>query len=255
MSSRWRQKFRLKSGKWVFVPTQETIEQGSQIKFALEKKWTAPSYYFHLRSGGHLQALRQHIEHKAFAHLDVQNFFGSINKSRVTRVLKPLMSYRIARDWAVLSTVRDPDDNTRFMLPFGFVQSQLLASLCLQQSALGRCLKQLAETKNISVSVYVDDIIISSVDAEGCNSAFEKLIIAAERSQFFLNKKKQEGPSDTIKAFNIVLSHNSLQITSDRLDQFKISARTTGAEYKRDGILNYVKSVSTSQFNELIADI
>jgi hypothetical protein len=51
-------------------------------------------------------------------------------------------------------------DKTSFVLPFGFVQSPLMAGLCLANSKLGATLARLA--KKFTVTVYVDDIVIST---------------------------------------------------------------------------------------------
>ena len=70
--------------------------------------------------------------------------------------------YAIARAWANASTVRPPDDEKRYMLPYGFVQSPILASLALGESRLGKRLCTIAELPQTAVSVYVDDIIVSN---------------------------------------------------------------------------------------------
>jgi hypothetical protein len=43
-----------------------------------------------------------------------------------------------------------------FVLPYGFVQSPILASLALDKSKLGKLLRKLNGRTDITVSVYVD---------------------------------------------------------------------------------------------------
>jgi hypothetical protein len=136
MNPEWSKRFELKPGRWVYVPTAETRKLGREIKLAIERRWTPPPYYFHLRRGGHVQALSSHVGNYIFARLDIQNFFGSINRTRVTRCLTSKFGYKQAREWANASTVVDRDTKRSFV-PFGFVQSPIVASLCLSESALG----------------------------------------------------------------------------------------------------------------------
>jgi len=141
LPQKWVTRFELKPGTWVFVPTDEARQLGYAIKQLIEERWRPPKNYFHLTSGGHVRAIHSHLENKFFVHLDIQNFFGQVSATRVTRWLKPLVGYEKAREFAKASTVAHPVHGGT-MLPFGFVQSPLLASLCLFHSALGRCLNE-----------------------------------------------------------------------------------------------------------------
>jgi len=247
MIAKWESRFELKPNKWVFVPTAETIAVGRKIKKSIKECWKPPSYYYHLRSGGHVSALKSHLKHAAFLHLDVQDFFGSINKTRVTRCLKSKVGYAIAREWANISTVIDPRDKKKYIIPFGFVQSQIVAALCLHESALGACIHTLQKNKKLVVSVYVDDIIVSSDNTDLLSETLEKLQEAAKRAGFALNSKKQEGPSASINAFNIVLSHAQLEINEDRLRQFINALEEAISTPQRLGILNYIATVNNDQ--------
>jgi hypothetical protein len=121
----WDTRFQLKPGTWVFVPTLESVQNGKEIKQAIGRVWLPPTNYYHLRSGGHVKALEAHLHNAIFAHLDIRDFFGSINKTRVTRCVKDLFGYPEGRRIANLSTVVHPDSR-RMILPFGFVQSPIL---------------------------------------------------------------------------------------------------------------------------------
>lgn len=251
MPPKYISKFQLKESVWVFVPTTESIQKGKEIKSAIEKNWKAPKNYYHLRKGGHVEALKSHLHHSSFIHLDIQNFFGSINKTRVTRCLKEMFPYSIAREMANCSTVLHPKDK-KFILPFGFVQSPILASICLDKSALGVYLRALQKVKELSVSVYVDDIVLSTSDQSLFTKIHSDIKTAAERAGFHLNENKEEGPSDIITAFNIELSNESMMISPQRLNELRDSFQNAETEHKRRGILGYVMSVNQQQQDQIL---
>jgi len=249
---KWASRFELKPGAWVFVPTQESIDAGASIKAAIEERWNPPKNYYHLRDGGHVEALRSHLESKCFIHLDIQDFFGSINRTRVTRSLKDMFGYPRAREIANLSTVIHPKrEGRQFILPFGFVQSPLIASLCLYKSRLGACLRKVNAIEDIVVSVYVDDIVISTKEEKLAWAILPDVQDAAQRSGFALNASKQEGPAERVSAFNIELSHQALSIQPERWREFVESFAASESEHQRRGIVGYVRSVNTSQAGEL----
>lgn len=247
----WDSKFELKPGTWVFVPTKASVTDGNLIKDVINRSWTPPNNYCHLHAGGHIKALKSHLNNSVFAHLDIQDFFGSINKTRVTRCLKGLFSYANARTIASLSTVVHPDTK-KIILPFGFVQSPILASLCLAKSALGSCMRELPKRyTDLVVSVYVDDIILSCNDEATLNQATTEVKQCAKRSGFALNLKKEEGPAPKITAFNIEISNLSLEVTPTRYAEF-VSAFTESTIFaQREGIRNYVNSVNLAQAGKL----
>jgi hypothetical protein len=246
MSPKWSTRFELKPNRWVFVPTEESVALGNKIKKHLAAHWRCPSYYFHLRSGGHLAALELHLEHEHFFRVDIEDFFGSINRTRVTRCLKDIVAYDVARNWANASTVRHPNEDRRTLLPYGFVQSPMIASICLRLSALGRALQLISKKDGVAVSVYVDDIIISTNNAGLCNELLGQVTHAAELSRFAL--AKQQGPAASITAFNIDLSPKSLEVGSARLQEFiTVLANDKTLPAQRDGILRYVATVNPKQ--------
>jgi hypothetical protein len=252
MPAKWKTRFQLKPGSWVFVPTKETVSSGLEIKQAIEKGWKPPRYYFHLKDGGHVRALQSHIHHTSFLHLDIRDFFGSINRTRVTRCLKSLFGYCDARAMANESTIFHPDEKgRRTILPFGFVQSPIVASMCLYQSALGRCLHRLNQLKDVQVSVYVDDIVVSTDSHELTTEALGQLTEASKKAGFALNTEKQEGPADSITAFNIDLSHLALVIEPERFARFLEDYKGSDSEFQRNGILGYLNSVNAKQANQV----
>lgn len=252
MPSKWISRFELKPGTWVFVPTVDSISIGRVLKAEVEKHWHPPKNYFHLHPGGHLAALRHHLQSTHFAHLDIQNFFGQVNKSRVTRCLKDYLGYDVARAYASQSTVKHPEDGVT-MLPFGFVQSPLLASLALYKSALGRKLRQLPGQLGVKVSVYVDDIILSADNEASLLEALKLVEPVAVRSGFPLNKKKQQGPSVAVSAFNIHLANQSMLVQPERLRDFMDRYSESKNPMEQEGILAYVKSVNPKQAEDFAA--
>lgn len=248
MDAKWSTRFELKPGKWVFVPTPEMIQIGKDIKSGIEKRWNPPEFFYHLRPGGHVAALRAHLGSEAFLRLDIQDFFGSIGRTRVSRCLKSRFGRDIAREWSHASTVRDPTGAARTIVPFGFVQSPIVASLCLADSALGSLLKRLHRRKGVKISVYVDDIILSSKRPDELS---EDLLVdletAGRRSRLTFNAEKNQGPGPIIKAFNIELCHDSMRIENGRMAEFIEALKSTTNSPKRIGILGYIGSVNPDQ--------
>jgi hypothetical protein len=251
LPQKWDTRFELKPGTWVFVPTEEARELGYTIKELVEARWRPPKNYFHLTNGGHVRAIGAHVHNTTFAHLDIQDFFGHVNASRVTRWLTPLLGYRKAREFAKASTVAHPGHGGT-MIPFGFVQSPILASLCLFHSALGRCLGQLPRQLGIVVSVYVDDIILSAADPTVLKHAVKLVDEAATRSGLPIHPEKREGPAPKITAFNIALAHQSLRIEDERWNSFLSDFQASENESVRRGIQSYVRSVNIDQANNLV---
>ena len=252
---RWINRFKLNHSIWVFVPSDDSRQVGRKIKTAIEKNYKSPEFYFHLKNGSHIKALNSHMQHEYFASLDIENFFGNINKSRITRVLKIFFSYDEAREYANWSVVRNPDENSNeSILPFGFVQSPALASLCLDKSKLGRVLRNI-NNLDVSVSVYMDDIILSSNDKALLYKSLKKVEEASEKSKFPLNKDKKNNPSNKVTVFNIDLSRGKLQINNKRIKEFQSAYEKTGLDEEKKGILNYIKTINPIQEKQFIDKI
>ena len=194
--------------------------------------------------------MQRHLKSSYFVRFDIEDFFGRVNQTRVTRCLKEYFSYAEARQMAVDSTVRHPIESKRWVLPYGFLQSPILASLALAKSRLGTILDRLHKTSDMSVSVYVDDIIVSCNDLPKLEKACEVLIAAATKAGLAFNAAKCEGPATTITVFNVELTHANLAIIAKRMEEF---ARDLGlgGEQQRRGILGYVNSINADQAKAL----
>lgn len=251
---RWKSKFKVKNSSWVFVPNYSTKIYGKKIKSKIENLWEKPNYYFHLRDGGHVEALKSHLSHRYFIHTDIKDFFGCINKSRLTRNLKIFFDYKTAREIAEQSTVQCPNSNNKkHILPFGFVQSPILASLCLHKSRLGAYLENLNMDSNFAVSVYMDDIVISSDCESDLQKILSDLLSIAEHSHFQLNKDKTE-LSSRIIVFNVELSFNRLKINNKRIEKF-VYDYINGNQFQKDGILGYIFSINPKQLDRLVKNL
>lgn len=249
---RWISRFELKPGKWVFVPSQKSIEVGKEIKLEIEKHWEPPPYYYHLQKGGHVKAITKHLQSFSFIHLDIQNFYGSINKSRVTRCVKKYLGYEKARMIAVESTVRFPvSEEKRYILPFGFVQSPILASLCLAESSLGAYLNNLYRQNKVLVSVYMDDFVLSTRKKVDLNGILLCLKEIAKKSRFQINPYKEEGPASKITAFNIELQNKKIQIELERFKRFVETYNNSTNQNQKKGIRRYINTVNSVQAKKM----
>jgi len=250
MTLPWKDRFQVKPGRWVYIPTPETLEQGRQIKALVTENFQAPPFYYHLREGGHVAAIQSHTDDQYFLNVDIENFFGAINRSRVTRSLKKRFPYPLAREITVQSTVRVTNEGRyEYHLPYGYPQSTILASICLFDSALGKYLLSLSAQHN--VSIYVDDIIISGNDHAELNRISDTLVEKSVASRLPFSRKKVTQVADRITAFNIDLSHQSTEITDQRCNQLLQQALLTDNENVIEGILSYVLSVNPRQYNNM----
>lgn len=244
----WDQKFELVPGKWVFIPSTESRIRGEYIASEIKRKWQAPFYFYHCRQGGHVEALKKHMASRYFCCIDIKSFFASINRSRVTRVLKKHFGYVIAREFSRDSVILlNENDSKKYILPFGFLQSPIIASICLDESALGRRLCKLASSYNFIVSVYVDDIILSCNDIDLLRKEFENIIIATNRSGWKISTEKTYAPSEQILAFNIQMSHGYLGILPERMNLFSTAYQKAESDHQKEGILRYIRSINPNQ--------
>ena len=104
----------------------------------------------------------------------------------------------------------------------------------------------------VTVSVYMDDIIVStSLPLEQAEAALEELKSKATKSRLKLNPEKTIGPVDSICAFNITLTQNNIEISDERLAEFEEELSNTEEQSVIDGILGYVETISPAQAETL----
>lgn len=192
-----------------------------------------------------MAALRCHEARAFFLRADLDDFFGRVNRSRVTRCLKGWYPYAEAREMASESVARRPSSSD-FVLPYGFVQSPILASLALDRSKLGAYLRRANANPALDVSLYMDDIVISSDDEKILADVAGELEVASVAARFPLSTSKRQGPAPRVSAFNIEISHRSMLVTRTRMSAF-YSAFASGNDAEREGIYGYVASVNPTQ--------
>lgn len=242
--------FELKPGTRVYVPTHHGRARGAEIKRAVEARWNAPDNFFHLREGGHVAAARVHRNAPWVASVDLHRFYDQITRARVHRSLKRIrFSQADAWEMACDSTVDKQPPFRRFSVPFGFVQSPLIASLVLSHSALGAAIKRIRRM-GAAISVYMDDITVSGETEAAVQTAYDELHEAAAAAGFSFNPTKIQSPGPKATNFNIEFGSGEMLVVPDRLDEFK-QAFQTGSPYQKMGIFGYVWTVDQSQADEL----
>jgi reverse transcriptase-like protein len=215
-------------GKYIFVPTERCDRKGQYLINYFSKRGELPDYFYHYRPGGHVAALYKHLECEFFFKIDIQNFFYSIARNRVTRALRS-WGLRGAESYAKWSCVSSPyPAGPRYVLPIGFKQSPLLASLVLMQSPVAEAIER-ANAKGVFVSVYLDDFVGAHDDEELLTEIYEDIRSACVASNLLPNAGKLVPPNRAIVAFNCNLSKGSAQVTPERIAQFYQVPRTPRA--------------------------
>jgi hypothetical protein len=232
--------YRNTRGKPVFVPSAKCLEIGYELKALVEATPKFDSFYYHLRRGGHVAALHAHRSQLYFARVDIERFFYSIGRNRVARVLHEL---DIPKAWwyAKWSTVKNPYDYPRYVLPYGFAQSPLLATLALARSSVGDYLR--AISNEVIVSVYVDDIALSGNDAGELEARFRQLLDVLEGANFRVNSSKVTATAEALKLFNCKLEHLRTAVTDERKAAFYAATGRSGAS--EDAFERYCLMVET----------
>lgn len=254
MRDLYSHRFTLPSGVTVCIPSDKGRKRGKEIAQGVADRWTPKANYFHMLDGGHVAAARRHHTSTVIAKLDLAKFYHQVGRTKVHRALKMIgMPQAEAWEAACDSTVERDPGQRNFSLPFGYVQSPILASIALDHSALGTAIAQL-NTGGCLVSAYVDDIIVSADDAGTVNGALEELRAAAGVSGFAINERKSEGPGAEITAFNIRIGNARMEVTRKRMAEFEAAIRD-GYPERIMGILNYVNSVNVDQMEALAATI
>jgi hypothetical protein len=219
--------FKNDKGKPVFVPTDRVCRIADELVPLVKAQVQFEPHYYHYKKGAHVAALHAHRSHRYFARIDLKNFFYSIGRNRVKAALKEI-GVSSAEHYAKWSTVRNPYEDPRYALPYGFPQSPLLATLVLHLSALGTAIADLPP--GILRSVYLDDIALSADDLGGLTGAFAELKAAVAAANFTLNDEKVREPAEQINLFNCDLTHGSSTVTEERVAVFYAGEVTgTGA--------------------------
>lgn len=263
----WESRYKNKKGKWIYTQTDYGKKIGAQVCSALSF-WGIPKYFYHLQKGGHVSALKYHLidsqneflsRERWFSRFDIDNFYGSVTRNKLVRALKPLVGYARASEIASCSLVLNPESSKK-MLPFGFFQSPILASIFLHNCYLGRELEKLSSSDVVKVTVFVDDIILSSSDKNALVSATSRIVDAFERSNLTKSRKKCGLVTKELSAFNVLTNGSFLKLTDEKVEDFVFRlVRSTTAdghnEFVVDGIVSYWDSISESQRKQCIKEV
>ena len=224
-------------GKPVFAPSDLGRRIGEDLKQRVENAFSFDPFYYHLRDGGHVAALHSHRPNSHFAKIDLSRFFYTVGRNKVVRALREVGVER-HEHYGKWSTVRNPYKEPRYSLPYGFVQSPILASLVLARSSLGTLLRELA--RQVTVSVYVDDISLSSPSAESVADAYARLVEGVPAAGFTLNDTKSRPPAAAMEVFNCELERDRAKVREARVEEFYAEPRSAESAL---GFQRYLASV------------
>lgn len=240
----YTQRFQLPNGKFVYVQEDGYRAKGQKLLRWSLGRWIPPEHYFHYQDGGHVAAIRTHLESKYFARADLERFFWHVTRNKVIRALKRIgFRYGDAYEYAVNATVADKG---RYFLPFGFVESPFLATICLDKSKLGLAFREVMD-KGVRLSVYVDDVILSGDDKAELEQALELIGQAGRESGFPLNAYKVQRAGPEVSAFNIVAGTGRMAVTDHRMREFEAAVLEAGDGPKARAIIAYVLTVNSDQ--------
>lgn len=214
-----------KSKKPYFAPNELGKRIGNDIKRQVELAYQFDDFVYHLRPGGHVAALHKHRPHAHFAKADIKLFFYSISRSKVQRALKGIGIAR-PEHYAKWSCVKNPFGAPNYALPYGFIQSPILATLVLLESVVGATLRSLHDTPGLAVSLYMDDIALSSDDIDLLANAHELVLAALDEANFELSPAKVRTPTDALDLFNCNLNTGSTVVMQERIDKFHGTPRS-----------------------------
>lgn len=238
-----------KDGKAFFEPDSSTRLYGRLLVKKLLSLWTPPAYYTHLTPGGFVSRLHEFKRRHYFAQADISSFFPSLTKNRVARNLH-LVFGDFEEAWTAAGMSCVPY-KSNLILPIGFVQSPLLATLCLANSRVGKVLADVHENDRVLVQCYFDDIVLCSNSSYQLNRALSAVCQSISAAGLKLNFRKTKRARHRITVFNIECSHQRLRLTEARMNQFKTELFSTDDELSMKGILNYVGRVNGEQAEEL----
>jgi hypothetical protein len=256
MIENYSYKYQDDAGRLIFVPTNASREFGNKLIARILKRWQPPNICYHLLPGGHVAAARAHLPNGLFVRMDIRHFFDTITRTKVHRSLRGIgFKQRHAYDAALRSTVSKATSGSiaPYSLPFGFVQSPMLATLALMSSALGGAIAALHAAGVVTVSVYMDDIILSGRCVADLAAAKESLEAVATVAGFTFNSKKGSGPAPFVTVFNLDIQHNHMELTPDRFARFTSDILTYRDKSITGGILSYVSVVDVAQTAALAA--
>jgi hypothetical protein len=249
-SHNYEYRYELRPDRFVYIQRKDARVRAKAIIRSVLKRYKPHRIFYHIeRQGGHIAALRLHQNSAFFSRFDIQNFFGQVTRTRVSRSLKAVgFSSNRSFDIAVESVVVE---SSRKVLLYGFRQSPLLATLSLEQSLLGSVLKQLYN-EGLLVSVYMDDILVSGPSAVALETASQRVLEAALHSGFPLSQEKRAIAVQGIDSFNCHVESSSLTVLDERMDRF-LDDHNVATNGGKGAIEKYINAVSPSELARFLA--
>jgi len=242
-------RYEIKPSRYVYTQATASKVSGNLIIRQVLRRYSPHQIFYHLhRRGGHVAALRLHQRSAFFSRFDIVNFFGQVTRTRVARSLREIgfnhkRAFSIAWDSVV-------DEGGHKVLPYGFRQSPLLATLALEHSNLGSALKNISNS-GVNVSVYMDDILISSNNKSEIEAHSSSILDAAEASQFPLSKEKIAIATPYVQSFNCHIESSDITIIGDRMDKFVEDYRTKTANGQM-AVEKYISAISASEHSRFV---
>ena len=234
------------------MPTGVGRRIGQEVKAAVEAAHDFDANYFHLKRGGHVAALHHHRDSEWFARIDISRFFYSVSRRKVQSALARIgvPKPRFLAQW---STVRNPYGEPLFALPYGFVQSPILASLVVATSAIGDHLRGLEP--GVRVSIYMDDIALSGSSKDAVVEAYEGTLSLLAAEGFEANGDKLRPPSQQIDIFNCDLSAGKTAVRDDRIAAFFLTEPSEASEAAFAAYCESVESGNTHEQNRVTQSV
>jgi hypothetical protein len=230
-------------GKFIFTPNDACKRKGERLLRFFED-YDFPTCFFHYKPGGHVAALHSHLPNRFFFKIDLQNFFYSISRNRVADALRHC-GFKPARAFAKWSSVINPYvGGPRYVLPIGFKQSPLLASLALMRSPVAGAIER-AQGGGCTVSVYFDDFVGSGPSVTELTIAYNDILASFGEANLIANPTKLLPPAAAIRAFNCDLSQGLAEVTADRIKLFYSEPRSLASAR---GFRDYVARVGANNF-------
>jgi retron-type reverse transcriptase len=207
------------------------------LQGAIAKKLLAPlplhqAIHSYRKGKSTLTNARVHLGHPFMVKLDIEDYFPSISRDRVFRLLGRLgFSGPVARTLAVLTTFKN-------QLPQGAPTSQAIANLVFDEIIKKR-ISPLCETHKLEPSVYGDDLTISgSKRLVQLKHLVERII---EDEGFKVSTKPSKN--------QLLLEHDQKVVTGYVLKEDKLDVKKSRYREVRAIIHNCLKNGGASQFD------
>ncbi|MET4841919.1 reverse transcriptase domain-containing protein [Bradyrhizobium japonicum] len=213
-------------GRHVFVPTDECRAYGERLLNECLQHVDLPDYHFHYTPGGHVAALHRHIQNQFFFRIDVRRFFYSISRNRVAAALRHfgIPDPRGRAKWSCVANPYGPG----YVLPIGFVQSPMLASMVVLRSPITAAINN-ARDRGAFVSMYFDDFIGSASNLTLLREVYDRFLYACEQAALPINDAKVVEPGPSAIAFNCDLREGFSAVTDERVAKFYSQPRSAAS--------------------------